>query len=230
MTDDLDPTDGPRPFDPGDFLASRGIDPADHNDTGYTPPRIDLAAFRTERALAVFTSKVPPAFAAARADHPAVRAWVQRYLNDPHGCPPLLLVGRTGTGKTHQLWGAVREIVQAVAGQGRPLRWQVVTHPDLNAEMRPSPDNRHVGALERYLHTDLLGLDDIGAGKQSEWTGDSLFRLVDYRWSRGLSTIYSTNLIDEPLIRAVGDRVASRLVASQRVALGGPDRRTGRQQ
>lgn len=224
MTHDHDQAEGPHRFDPAGFLAERGIDPAELPAAGQPVP-FDHGEFRTERALALFATKVPPAFARARVDHPDVQAWVRRYLADPAGCPSLLLVGRTGTGKSHLLWAAIRAIVEATARQGRPVDWRVVTHPDLNAQMRPGADDRHHGALERYMRTGLLGLDDIGAGKQSEWTGDSLFRLVDYRWSHGLPGIYSTNLIGDALVTAVGDRIASRLVASQRVAIVGPDRR-----
>lgn len=224
MTHDHDHDGDPQPFNPAGFLAERGIDPATLPAAGQPDP-FDHAAWLTERALAVFAAKVPPAFARARVDNPGVQEWVRRYLADPATCPPLLLVGLTGRGKTHLLWGAVREIVTATARQGRPVDWRVVTHPDLNAQTRPSADQQHHGALERYMRAGLLGLDDIGAGKASEWTEDVLFRLVDYRWSHGLPGIYSTNLIGEPLVKAVGDRVASRLVASHKVAVVGPDRR-----
>lgn len=232
MTEDHehDPTGGPEPFDVGDFLTGQGIDPADltGGPNPLQPRPFDRVRFRRDQALATFTLRVPEVFAHARADHPGVVAWVRRYLADPADCPSLLLVGPTGTGKTHQLWGAIRAVVEGLAEQGRGLRWQVTTHPELNAAMRPGPDNRHVGALERLMGADLLGLDDLGAGKQTDWTGDSLYRLVDYRWSRRLPMIYSANEVGPPLVALVGDRVVSRLGDAMKVALVGGDRRWGR--
>ncbi|MFY1595443.1 ATP-binding protein [Micromonospora sp. WMMD737] len=226
MTDQTHNPDEPERFDVGDFLAGKGIDPANLSTGGdYTPTPFDHARFRTERALGRFAAKVPPAFADARADHSAVRTWLARLLADPAAAPSLLLVGPTGVGKTHQGWGVIREVVETTARQGRPLRWEAVTHPDLNAQTRVSPDGSHHGVLERYMQTGLLMLDDIGAGKQSDWTGDTLFRLIDYRWAHQLPGIYSTNLIGDPLVKAVGDRVASRLGDAFRVALVGNDRR-----
>jgi len=186
---------------------------------------LDLVEFRREQATNALTKRIPPRFAAATADHPAVADWVRRYLADPTNCPPLLLAGPVGAGKTHQCWGAVRAIVEARASNGLGTNWKATTHPDLNAEMRPKPDNSHVWALDRYLNTELLMFDDLGAGKQSEWTGDSLYRLVDHRWCHQLPTVYSTNLTPDQLAESLGDRVVSRLADAVRVTMKGSDRR-----
>lgn len=189
------------------------------------PEPFDPVAFRTDQAAATLAARIPPMFANATPDHPQVAAWVRRFLDDRASCPSLALVGPTGTGKTWLCWGAVRAVVEGVAARGEGLRWEVTTHPDLNAALRPSPDNGHVGTLERLMHADLVFLDDLGAGKQTEWTGDGLLRLVDYRWSRHLPMIYSANAVGPPLIAAVGDRVNSRLGDAVKVALLGDDRR-----
>lgn len=186
---------------------------------------VDLVEFRTLQAADVIGRVAGPRFADATADHPEVLTWVQRYLTDPSACPSLVLVGPTGVGKTWQAWGALRAIITTLAASGRGLVWRAVTHPDLNDKLRPKPDGSHAWALDRYLRAELLLVDDLGAGKQTDWTGDSLFRLVDGRWSHQLPTIYSTNLTQQQLADAVGDRVVSRLADSMRVQLCGSDRR-----
>lgn len=222
------PANGPEPFDVGGFLAEQGVDlEALPDGDGYRPRGFDPVAFRRDQAHAALAAKIPAKFADARVTDQRVAAWLRGYLADPAHGRSLFLVGPTGVGKTHHLWGCTRAAVEHHAQQGRGLRWEVVTHPDLNAAMRPS-DNRDAGLLDRCMRADLLGLDDIGAGKGSEWTEDVLFRLVDYRWSHGLTSIYSSNLIDQALERAVSARVASRMADSVKVALGGGDRRWGR--
>lgn len=188
-------------------------------------PTVDPVAFRIEQAQKVLAARIPPRFADAAVEHEPVRRWVQRFLADPASAPSLVLTGPTGVGKTHACWGAVREIVEGRARAGLGLRWHATTHPELNDELRPKPDGSHAWALEPYLAAELLVLDDLGAGKQSEWTGDSLHRLVDHRWSHKLPSLFSTNLTRRALTDAVGDRVVSRLADAQHVAIKGEDRR-----
>lgn len=192
------------------------------SDTG---PVVDRVAFLTEQAATVLSRRIPARFADAVCDHPQVAAWADRFAADPTRVPSLVLTGPTGTGKTRQCWGLLRKVVMAHATTGRRVRWEFTTHPELNDQLRPKPDGSHAWALEPYLHAELLILDDLGAGKQSEWTGDSLHRLVDHRWSHMLPTVYSTNLTPAQLADAVGDRIVSRLADSTRVALKGSDRR-----
>jgi len=190
-------------------------------------PSVNLVEFRQQQAAAVLARRVPARFADAKVTHPEIRAWVDRYLTNPRETPSIVVAGPTGVGKTYQCWGAIREIVQALAARGKGLRWASTTHPDLNHALRPKGDGSHEHALDPYLRAELLFLDDLGAGKQSEWTGDSLFRLVDHRWATCLPTIYSTNLSPDALVNAVGDRIVSRLADSVRVTLSGRDRRWG---
>jgi DNA replication protein DnaC len=195
-----------------------------HDDAGDVP-EVDPVAFRVDQAATVLAARVPARFATAAADHPHVVRWVAGFLSDPAGAPSLVLKGPTGSGKTHQAWGTIRHIVTTMAKAGCGLRWRFVTHPELNDELRPKPDGSHAYALERYLAAEQLVLDDLGAGKQSDWTGDSLHRLVDHRWAHHLTTIYSTNLGRTQLAETVGDRVMSRLADATHVTVTGPDRR-----
>lgn len=204
------------------ILARRGISPS--VDPEPDPP-FDPVAWRVETYTAILEREVPAKFAAARADHPEVAAWVRRHLEDPDREPMVVIAGALGVGKTHQAYGALRACVLGAARANRRCRWRFVTHPQLNDETRPKPDNSHAYALDVYLEADLLVLDDLGAGKQSEWTGDALYRLVDHRWSRQLPTIFTTNVAPSQLGRALDERVVSRLADTTRMVMTGPDRR-----
>lgn len=192
---------------------------------GYETPRLNLIDFRKEQAAHVLAARIPARFVDARATNTRVSQWVARYLANPTGAPSLLLSGPTGTGKTWLCWAAVRAVVEGLAERGKGLDWKATTHPDLNAALRPKPDGSHNSALETHMKCGLLLLDDLGAGKNTDWTEDTLYRLVDHRWSHELPTIYSTNLAPKLLSAAVGERVVSRLGDTMRVSITGDDRR-----
>ena len=188
-------------------------------------PRFDLIEWRHEQARQILDGLVPAKYNDAQPDHPQVAHWVRQFLADSATASSLLLVGPTGVGKTRQMFGALKVVLSGRAKEGRGLVFRVTSQPDLNDALRPKPDGSHAFALEPLLTADLLLLDDLGAGKQTEWTGDSLYRLVDHRWSHSLPSIYSTNLNAAALTDAVGDRVVSRLADAIRVTITGTDRR-----
>jgi len=191
----------------------------------YQPTPLDPVEFRTEQAREVLARRIPARFVNARPDLPGVATWVNRFLANPRQAPSLLLVGPTGTGKTHQCWGAIRAVVEGLAEKGHGLNWRAMSHPDLNAAVRPKFDGSHNSALDVFMNADLLFLDDLGAGKATDWTEDVLYRLVDHRWSNNKTTIYSTNLPPKALTDAVGERVVSRLGDAVSVTVTGQDRR-----
>jgi len=73
----------------------------------------------------------------------------------------------------------------------------------------------------------LLLLDDIGAERPSDWVRERLYSLINYRWSNGLSTIYTSNISPEKIKDVVGTRVHSRIFCQKNlvVRFDGSDRR-----
>lgn len=136
--------------------------------------------------------------------------------------PSLLIAGPTGTGKTHQAYGAVRSLLTA----GVRLRWEAATTADLYARLRPRAYHDAERDLATLSRCPLLILDDLGAAKQSEWTEEITYRLINHRYTHLLPTLLTTNLPTAALRDAVGDRVASRLAEmTTTVVLTGADRR-----
>ncbi|RPK36351.1 DNA replication protein DnaC [Streptomyces sp. ADI91-18] len=207
------------------ILARRGMDPVIGSEEPEPTPE-------PVSALELADARIPPRYRHARADHPQVTAWVDEIVcagrPGPSGTrgiaegPSLLIAGPTGTGKTHQAYGAVRALLAA----GVRLRWEAVTAADLYARLRPRPGLD----AERELHTlarcPLLLLDDLGAAKGSEWTEELTYRLINHRYEYLRPTLLTTNLPIPELRTALGDRVASRLSEmTHRVVLDGADRR-----
>ncbi|MEU2868665.1 ATP-binding protein [Streptomyces olivoreticuli] len=184
-------------------------------------------------ALEAAQARIPRLYREAIADHPRVTAWVHAIAGTAkapnlrarrqvtHG-PSLLLVGRTGRGKTHQAFGAIRSLL----GAGIDARWHATTAADLYAEMRPRQGADPEWMLRRIIRTPVLILDDLGAAKSSEWTEELTYRLINQRSIHQLPTLVTSNLPIRDLRAQIGDRVASRLTGMcEQVVFTGPDRR-----
>ncbi|MFG3255260.1 ATP-binding protein [Streptomyces sp. NPDC048172] len=204
------------------ILKSRGIDPDAQVGNESEP----------SAALEAAQARIPARYQDAAADHPAVAAWVREVAaagrRGPEGAPgiargrSLLIVGTTGTGKTHQAYGAVRSLLAA----GVRLRWKATTAADLYAELRPRPGSDGERELQDLARCPLLIIDDLGAAKASEWTEEITMRLINRRYNEMLPTLVTTNLGMADLRAHIGDRVASRLTEmTDKVILDGPDRR-----
>lgn len=175
--------------------------------------------------------RIPERFRDAVATDPAVTSWCDRLTRayaggDPLTVTSLLITGRTGVGKTYQAYGAIRRI----AASGVVIGWLASTVPDLYAGLRPRADADSEAEFRRWADVPLLMLDDLGAAKDSEWTEEVLYRLINHRSERIRPTVITTNLPITGLVSlqsAVSERVFSRLAECTVVTLRGRDRRLG---
>lgn len=186
--------------------------------------------------------QIPPRFANAIVDDPAMEKWVaeilrragresagKRVMPAVTTGPSPLLLGVTGCGKTYQAYGAVR----AIAAFGVQAGWQRITAPDLNARLRPRHGVDPEAEFQSIVRTRLLIVDDLGAAKNSEWVEkDVNYRLVNTRYDMELPTIFTSNLpptaprTEPSLTSELGDRVVSRLnEMTIPIVLDGDDRR-----
>ncbi|KQV20894.1 MULTISPECIES: ATP-binding protein [unclassified Kitasatospora] len=208
------------------ILRRRGLDPAAVARTEIPEPQLRL------QALDAAAARIPARYQDALADHPEVIAWadeVRRAARPGPGGQPgiakatsLLLAGPTGTGKTHQAYGALRLLL----ADGVRLRWRATTSADLHALLRPRPGHDGERDFQELLRVPLLLVDDLGAGKSSEFTEEVTWRLINHRYNEQLPTMLTTNLATAQLREVLGERVSSRLrEMSRHVRLTGPDRR-----
>lgn len=193
--------------------------------------RADEAQTVGAEALARCVDKLPVRYREASTANPQICSWARQFHADPRHAPSLLLLGPTGTGKTFQAFAALKAAVGVAwptrAGSFRSPRWQALTYADLCASMRPrGRDYDTEQVLKGYLDTDLLFIDDLGAGKVSEAVEEVTYRLINGRYNDMRPSIFTSNLSLPDLKVAIGDRVASRLNETcTRVVLDGPDRR-----
>ncbi|MDX2528001.1 ATP-binding protein [Streptomyces europaeiscabiei] len=226
----------PKRFHLEKLLAARGVS-LDWLNSGDTDPHCPA---NVARYSIVAASKIIPFhFRDATTDSPEILAWLQeltdqaRETQAERGAPvasvnhgrSLLLLGPTGTGKTHQTYGAIREL----AITGVAATWVITTAADMYAALRPRHGIDSEVEFRRYRDASVLLLDDLGAErKPTEFTEEINFRLINWRYENHKPTLITSNLLPKEISARLGDRVTSRLIEMcQRVVFKGPDRRRG---
>lgn len=140
----------------------------------------------------------------------------------------LLLIGTTGTGKTH----ISTAIARVVISQGFDVLYDSVQNvvSDFEADKFRSGYGHTESASEKYLECDLLILDDLGAEFTSQFSVSALYNLINTRQNKGLSTIISTNLSATELAGKYEGRIYSRIIGSDFTVLRfeGKDHRISR--
>ena len=131
----------------------------------------------------------------------------------------ILLSGTVGTGKTHLaaaiahyciernlfvLFGNVVDIFQS-------LKNAFSTDEDILSDIKSMQ---------------LLVLDDLGKEKQSEWTQETIYSIINYRYENMLPTVITTNLTMSDLQSRLGAATVSRLMEMcDYVEMNGSDHR-----
>jgi DNA replication protein DnaC len=197
---------------------------------------------RAEFAHARWLTAVPARYRNADATDLTIQAWADQVAADPDNINSLLITGNTGTGKTHQAWGALRRI--AAAGSRHRYEITATTAADMYGSLRPggSPRGTEV-ELDRLTDVPILLLDDLGSAKASEWVEEITYRLINARYNACRPTVFTSNypataprddrgnVLGPGLDIVLGDRIVSRLAEMTTVvAMTGTDRRWSRAQ
>lgn len=137
----------------------------------------------------------------------------------------LLLIGSTGTGKTHISTSIAAEIIH----QGFDVIYDSTQNiiADFESDRFKSGYGQHESMSDKYLECDLLIIDDLGTEFMNQFTVSCLYNLINTRQNKGLATIISTNLSAKELAGKYEGRIYSRIVGCDYTVLffAGKDRR-----
>src|ERR1035441_8653931 len=148
-----------------------------------------------QRTVETTDRRVPQRFRGGTARGNAdLTAWCEAFAP---GCQSVLILGPTGVGKTYLAYGAIRDL----AARGVSVKWLALTAPDMYARLRPRDGIDGEGEFQTIATAEMLLLDDLGAAKATEWTEEVNYRLVNYRYDRGLPMLITSNL---PAVAADG--------------------------
>ncbi|HLU11961.1 MAG TPA: ATP-binding protein, partial [Oceanobacillus sp.] len=180
----------------------------------------NLDAF-TDKTFDTFKTDLPMLTPTQRQSLEMALNVARSYANNPDGW--LLLEGTYGCGKTH---------LAAAVGNAR-LDFEdavlFITTPDLLDHLRntysASAELGYDEMFDRVKNAPLLILDDLGVENPSGWAQEKLFQLLNFRHSRRMATIITTNVDLEMLDPRVRSRLLDESVI-RRVRITAPDYRT----
>lgn len=159
-----------------------------------------------------------------RANLAAAKNYVKSFKNKRGN---LLLIGTTGTGKTHISTAIARDLIH----QGYDVLYDSAENvfSDFEQDRFRSGYGPYEPKAEKYLRADLLIIDDLGTELTNQFTLSCLYNLLNTRHNRGLATVISTNLTPDQLEMRYEDRISSRLIGrdTQILVFVGDDHRIG---
>lgn len=120
----------------------------------------------------------------------------------------LMLVGQTGTGKTH----LATAIMLNVMSKGYTA--QYVTAMDMFREVKSTFSNRNrseAGVIDAFVRKDLLVIDEVAVHYGSDAENIILFDIIDKRYAHRKPTLLISNLPADEVKHVVGQRVFDRL-------------------
>jgi DNA replication protein DnaC len=154
------------------FLAEVLLAECDERDARRQVRRVKEAKFPRTKRLADFDIRALPDLPPATLAHLASGAWIDKG-------EPLVLLGDSGTGKTHLLIA----LGTAAAEQGRRVRY-VTTAALVNELVEAADDKELSRVVGRYARLDLLCLDELGYVHLDPRGAELLFQIITAREER----------------------------------------------
>ncbi|MGA9966770.1 MAG: ATP-binding protein [Terriglobales bacterium] len=171
-----------------DYLLAKARVPAHYD-------RSNLSTFRTDGPQKIASEALIKA-----------QWFVERYPLDKTG---LLILGPTGTGKTHLAIGAIKELILE-----KGISCMFYDYSELlkliQNSYNPSVQTTELDVLRPVFEADVLVLDDFGASRPTEWVWDAVSLILKTRYNENRTVIITTNYPDGPSAKAEGVEGAQR--------------------
>lgn len=138
------------------------------------------------------------------------------------------ITGPRGVGKTHLVCAML--IDNGLLNPEHTTNVKFVFCTDLLREIKatfdPTANQTEEQVFQKYIDASVLVLDDLGAEKTTDWVLQTLYGIINHRYSHLLPTIITSNLSLGQLAQKLDERIVSRIAGMCTVfSFKGQDRR-----
>ena len=123
----------------------------------------------------------------------------------------IYIFGATGMGKTYIISGIATKLM----AKFRNINIKYISEVKLISQIKNciATHSNTFDMIQCYCDSDLLVLDDIGKDRYTEFVGNALFSIIDYRWDSMLPTLYSSNYSLDQLCDRIGEEYGKSIVS-----------------
>lgn len=136
------------------------------------------------------------------------KAYAERFC-DKNG-ESLLFCGTTGLGKTHLSTSVAKVLIERGFDVVYDSAQNIISDFEYERFGRGYGDDTD-SRTDKYFECDLLIIDDLGTEVANQFTVSCLYNIINTRINHSKSTLISTNLTQEEILKRYGDRITSRL-------------------
>ncbi len=161
-----------------------------------------------------FTGKTFESYRAETAEQKkalvSCRRYAEQFTENAQGGRCMLLLGKTGTGKTHLAAAVAQHVIRE---HGATAIYTTVSRicQHIRGSFGSDASYTEAQAIELFAQADLLVIDEVGASRDNDFERMSIFEVVNKRYEEMKPTVLVSNLCATKFEASVGDRTADRL-------------------